>query len=312
MASYTTAADLDLPLIEARYGLTALELVPMDGGMANSSFLATSPDGRFVLTVLDNHGADGAARLAALTEELLRRGAPTSELVPTLDGGRVTETHGRPVILKRWLSGRTLPALPPESLRAAGRLLGELHGIPTAGLALPVATRRLSADHLRAVGTFPDRRFAHWLTARLDRLGGTAAEGPADDARCGFVHGDFHADNIVVRPDGTLAVLDWETATVDDQLLDVGMALVGHAREGEGLSPARAETFVAGYRQVVDLTESDLRRLPSAVEYAALIIAFHRYNRHHVRFPDPAKAHLFQQMTRVAETADALSFTRRR
>lgn len=305
MASYTTLADIDLPWIAEQYGLHELELRPLKGGMANSSFLAKATRGTFVLTVLDNHDHAGATRLARLTSVLFEQGVPTSRVEPALTGEQITDMHGRPVLLKHWLPGRTLAALPANLLSAAGQLLARLHGTPTAGLGLPVGTRRLPPELYRVIEIFPDRDFARWLTVRLDGIPGPAA----GDSSHGFVHGDFHADNIVVRPEGSLAVLDWETATIDDPLLDVGMALVGHARWEGRLSPRRAREFVLGYRRARNLTDADLRRLPSAVEHAALIVAFHRYHRHNIRFPDPGKAQLFREMTEIAEAAAGLSFT---
>lgn len=273
--------------------------------MANSSFLATAAQGKYVLTVLDNHDLAGAERLAGLNTELWRRSVPTSEVVPSLAGTRVTDMHGRPTVLKRWLPGRTLEELPVALLRPAGRLLAQLHRTRSDGLRLPIGTRRLSDAHLRAIDTFPDQDFAQWLRRHLKRsprMDGTRRR------HC-FVHGDFHADNIVVRPDGSLAILDWETATVDDPLLDIGMALVGHARVGEALSQERAGEFIVGYREAGDLEDGDLRQLPRAVQHAALIIAFHRYHRHNVRFPDMAKAQMFREMMDIADVAEQLSFT---
>jgi len=38
------------------------------------------------------------------------------------------------------------------------------------------------------------------------------------------------------------------------------------------------------------------------IEHAALIIGFHRYYRHNVRFPNPAKAKYHEAMVRFAES----------
>jgi aminoglycoside phosphotransferase (APT) family kinase protein len=42
-----------------------------------------------------------------------------------------------------------------------------------------------------------------------------------------IVHGDFRIDNIVVssaQPERVLAVLEWETETIGDPLVDLGIA----------------------------------------------------------------------------------------
>ncbi|NJQ01163.1 phosphotransferase [Streptomyces zingiberis] len=305
MASYTLLDDIDVPLIAARYGLDRLRLTPLRGGMANSSFRAEADQGDFVLTVLDNHDHGSAEHLAALTLKLFRRDVRTPAPMPTVDGGLVADMHGRPVILKRWIEGQALDQLPSELLPAAGMLLAEVHAVPTGDLGLPVGARRLSDEHRAAVDSFADRDFAHWLNGRLQGVLATPTEG----RRPVLVHGDFHADNLVVHPDNQLSVLDWETATIDDPLLDIGMALAGHARVDGALAPGRAMQFVDGYCKVRGLTETDLRQLPTAVEHAALILAFHRYYRHNVRFPNPAKARIHQELIGFVEDLHLLSFT---
>ena len=70
------------------------------------------------------------------------------------------------------------------------------------------------------------------------------------------------------------------------------MAAVGLAQDQGRLSPDRLHLLAMGYSEVRPLSPDDLAELPTQIAHAALIIAFHRFYRHHVRFPDPAKAGL--------------------
>lgn len=302
MAQYTTLEQVDLGAIAARYGLKDIRLDPLAGGAANSSFRLSSAAGEFVLTVLDNHDADGAARLASHTQALHALGVPTSSVLPAADGELVTDLHGRPVLLKGWIEGEVKQPLPRALLPDAGHVLAQLHAIPpkSPGLTdIPVGTRRLSPAQEALIPQFPDAEFAAWLTAQLGRI--HTAEATGRRARK-VVHGDLFDDNLIVRPGGGLTVLDWETISLDDPLLDLGMAAVGLAQEHGVLSSERLGALLAGYERIAPLTRDEATALPLEIIHAAVIIAFHRYYRHNVRFPDASRRDYHTRMIEFVES----------
>jgi homoserine kinase type II len=305
VAKYTRLDQIDLPAVARSYGLDRPRLEPLSGGAANSSFKLTSISGMYVLTILDNHDLPSARRLAAHTRAVFRLGVPTTEVVPAADGALTTQLDGRPVVLKKWVEGEVRQPLPVSLLPEAGRILARLHTLSpqSPGLdGIPVGTRRLSDHHRSLIPQFADVDFAAWLTDRLDRI--RSAETKSD--RLGtVVHGDLFDDNIIVGEDGSLTILDWETISLDDPLLDLGMAAVGLAQEGGVLVPERLDALVTGYRRIAPLTEADAAALPMEIEHAALIIAFHRYYRHNIRFPDPVRSTYHTEMIKFVESVEA-------
>jgi homoserine kinase type II len=212
----------------------------------------------------------------------------------------VTFVRNTPVLVRRWLPGRTYDDLPARHLGAAGGLLAALHGCDVADLDVPVGNRRLHAALRAVLDDFPNQAHADWIRHRLARLDQSFPD--PDTARrpqWRIVHGDFHGPNIVVAASGRLAVIDWETATVDDPMLDVGMAVVGLCGSGGRLDQSRVRRFLAGYAASGGVVEP--RLLGPAVEYAGVILAFHRYRRHHMRFPDPTRHGYFQEMVTFVE-----------
>ncbi|NNJ05065.1 phosphotransferase [Streptomyces sp. PKU-MA01144] len=303
MAHYTTADQIDLAAVADRYGLTGVSITPLSGGAANSSFQLASDQGEYVLTSLDNHGEDSAATLARHTQALHRLGLPTSEVVPARNGSLIAPIGDRFLILKKWIAGAVQQPLPLALLPEAGDLLARLHALAphTEGLDdVPVGARRLSPEHLAAIPGFADQKFAQWLTSRLDRV--RAAEADSLRAPC-LIHGDLFDDNVIVRDDGGLSVLDWETISLDDPLLDLGMAAVGLAQDEAGLLDAeRLHALLDGYEKTRPLTSVDRAILPLEIEHAALIIAFHRYHRHNVRFPNRERATYHRALVRFTES----------
>ncbi|MCZ1010334.1 phosphotransferase [Streptomyces lydicus] len=306
MATYTKLDQIDLPAVSERYGLQDAQLEPLKGGAANSSFHVSGPSGDFTLTILDNHDLVSAQNLATYTQAVYRLGVPTTEVVPALDGALITTfDDGRPIILKKWIEGDVRQPLPIPLLPEAGRILAQLHSLApeSEGLGdLPVGTRRLSAEQLDVIPQFADREFAEWLAACLRRV--RSAEADSERTRK-VAHGDLFADNVIVRDDGALSVLDWETVSLDDPLLDLGMAAVGLAAEDDVLVPERLHALVTGYQALAPLSEADTAALPLEIEHAACIIAFHRYYRHSIRFPDPSRSTYHLKMIKFVESVGA-------
>ncbi|GAA2160266.1 hypothetical protein GCM10009727_73230 [Actinomadura napierensis] len=193
-----------------------------------------------------------------------------------------------PVLLKHWIPGHVTARLADDRLRDAGDLLARLHVLPSAEVPdLPVGTRRLSAAHLEAIDEFPDQRFADWLRSGLAKV--RAQEDRLTDGPV-ICHGDVFADNLIVRPDETLAVIDWETVSLDGPLLDLGMTLLGLANVDGRLDKKRADLIVSGYADRRSLTREQYATLPWEVEHAALIIASTATTGTMSAFPIPPRA----------------------
>jgi homoserine kinase type II len=312
VATYTALDDLDLPVLAARYGLREPVVQPMKGGAANSSFRVDTPhNGRaYVLSALDNHDAASARHLAAVTRGVAAFGLPTAQVVANQDGEDVTVVGNRPFLLKDLIAGEVMDPLPSALLPAAGELLAALHGFAPESLNLPMGTRRLSPGHRAAAASFPDREFAAWLDGHLAEVDRHERD---HRRRPTAIHGDLFADNIIVRPGRRLSVIDWETASLDDPLLDLGMAAVGLCQDVAGrLSRDRLELLVEGYTRARPLSAEDRRELPVEITHAAVIIAFHRYHRHHVRFPDPERAGYHRRMVDFVQSVPQAAGIRER
>ncbi|MGR7002442.1 phosphotransferase family protein [Yinghuangia aomiensis] len=99
--------------------------------------------------------------------------------------------------------------------------------LPATATGLPSGTRRLSEADLAGLEACTDREFRDWVS-------GTAVLPPPHTGADVVCHGDLFMDNLVERPDGSLAVIDWETASIDDPVFDLGMAAVGLCQSPEG------------------------------------------------------------------------------
>jgi hypothetical protein len=138
------------------------------------------------------------------------------------------------------------PRLPwrADELEAVRVALEVLATLPlTDGLAaLPGTGAGFAEDFAgwRRLREEPDPGLDPWAARHLDRLAETAARAEAALAGGELVHGDARADNLLVRPDGSVVVVDWPWATLgagwfDRLALLVNVGLNDRDADVEGL-----------------------------------------------------------------------------
>ncbi|WP_436770808.1 phosphotransferase [Yinghuangia sp. YIM S09857] len=293
MADHAMLRPHEIAHVCAAYGLSVREVSRLTGGTVNTHLLVDAGDaGHFVLTVLDAREVAAFSRLVGVMRWLASAGYPTGA---PLDGDGKAP-RGRAVIVRPYIHGTCHDTLPATLLPAAGAVLARLHGLglPPRELRLPENARGLPETAVAMIEAFPDREFAAWMLRNV-------ADPPLSGARGCITHGDLFSDNLVETDDGSLRVLDWETASVDDPLLDLGMAVVGLGIEDGVFRTGRIAAVVDGYRAVRPLSPGELHRLRELSVYAGSIVAFNRY----VRRDDPRARPFGTTVTAVDGLRDA-------
>jgi len=213
--------------------------------------LTTSGGRAFVKAVSpaqNEHSVRLARREAAIAAGL-PAGAPVPRLLGTYDEGH-DHGDGWIALVFEDIEGRH-PRTPwvEAELTAAVTALGELASglTPSPLTAVPTA-----ADHLRAdlagwhnVAADPPSDLDPWALAHLTELRAAADRGlAAIDTGNTLTHCDIRADNLLVRPDGSIVVVDWPAACTGPAWLDtvlLGMNVIVYGGSPErvfaGLDP---------------------------------------------------------------------------
>lgn len=240
------AAWLDAEGLEPGRPVTA---EPLAGGRSNAMFTVTRGDARWVLRrparVAVDRANEGMRREYRFLAALGGTGVPHPAVVAMCDDHDVL---GCTFFLMEQVEGvHPLPA-PPALDDEPGRTeiafalvdaLAQLHRVDWRAAGL--------ADLGRPEG-FHDRQVERW-SSQLSSYGGRDLPGMErvmswlrDHRPANFeptiMHGDYHMMNILVAPDRpgrVLAILDWETATIGDPLLDLaGFCEIWCPATGEG------------------------------------------------------------------------------
>ncbi len=222
VAAGVRVAWSDLPAsvrtaVEQILGSEVVAAVSQPGGFSpGSADRVVTADGRraFVKAVAGsvNAHSPGLHRREIGVSAALPATAPTPRLLGSHDDGDwvalvLTDVEGRH------------PHLPWErvELEAVRAALEAVAALPLTGalVDLPETGPGFAADfagwhRLRAE---PDLGLDAWAVRHLDRLAACADRGEAALAGAALVHGDVRADNVLVRPDGSVVVVDWPWAT---------------------------------------------------------------------------------------------------
>jgi spectinomycin phosphotransferase len=248
-------------VLERNWGLQDVELEYLPVGFGSHHWLAVGPDGarRFVtaddLEAEFQPGPDADAAFAALerafrTAAALRADARLDFVVaPLADGeGKVIRRLGAryTVTVSPFVEGESGAHGSYESLdehRAMGRILGRLHaataripaGLPrTEDFELPSRAALQKAlqelDRPWTSGPFgePARRLLRGGVSEIERRLGEydalTTEARATSASWVLTHGEPHSAN-VIREDGRLRLVDWDTTLIAPRERDLRMVL---------------------------------------------------------------------------------------
>lgn len=295
MAEYSTVPLSDATEILASYGLKPTAIEPLAGGMANTSYVVHTVDEFYVMTVLDNHDLGSAKSLVQLIDYLAAAGLATPAALRNRNNDGVVSWRDKPVIVKPYIAGKSLDTLPEELLPAVGRLLASIHSVPPPQNLSP-GGRHLPLEWEEILALRPCPPLHEELLSASNAL-------EATEWKClprGLVHGDLFGDNLLLTDGNTLVALDWETATIEPFTLDIGICAVALCRTEGQFDEKRFAELLVGYDKQRPISQAERSSLFVAVRYANAMLAYHRYVRHNIRYPDPAKADLYQELLNFA------------
>jgi homoserine kinase type II len=296
MATYTQLQENDVLAIARDYALQVVDFAPIEGGAGNSSYWLTTQSYRYVLTVFDDKAFAYVVRLGQLLMLLAEYQFPTTRIVPPTQGGIATIYQGKPVMMKRYITGQVQADLDDTMLSQIGVTLAKLHQIP--------APDWLSDHHPYGRQTFatvigsnshPD--YENWLADRSAHL---EQHIPSGLPR-GLIHGDLFYDNVLVEGGQFQAIIDFEEACHYYSVFDLGMAILGLCAQGTTFALNKARALLTGYQQVRQLEAAEKATLQLFVEYAAIATSFWRFWKFRIHLPTEEKADHYMTMVNLAE-----------
>lgn len=299
-----------------QYALEDVELGATSGGSESdrSVALVYAGEDKYILRAypLENRRSNPAA-LALVLNLLSEAGYPAERVIPAKEGASVVMVDGWRFVLTSFIEGTPTDTLDSE-FYALGATLGRLHILFTPDELIdrdvPLAERTLDAEmdmaraHLLAnprPDAFELALFYDDLLAAIDVIH------RCHDLPYTLIHNDFQPGNVLLTPDGSLSVIDWDGSGRSPAILDLGYLIANIHPTGEPRpDAARIHALLDGYLQYGDLSPTELERMADMIRFRPLTYLtsdFGAYlaNLHH---PDPSYVDAIAIYRTADEAAD--------
>jgi len=258
MSVYTTLTLKEVQDFAAPYGLKAIDLIPIQGGIQNTNYFLVCEDKQYVLTVFEDMDEQAAGELVPVLERLGEVGVAV------------------PVPLSH--SGKAIHSIKEKPAQIAPRMMGE-HPMPSTleqAEAIAVAQAQMHVT----LKDFPlERQFvrdhAYWYgvakeikpslseadKALLSKLLGLYEVLTAvyPDRPKGFIHSDLFRDNTLFDANQLNGILDFYELNRDEFLFDIAITLNDFCTEYPSveLNEDKAIAFLNAYETVRPLTHDE-------------------------------------------------------
>ena len=204
-----------------------------------------------------------------------REGEVIAQLPESLGSPRLLGTYDRDpwvTLVLEDVEGRE-PQL-PDDLSAFLAAVARLALVPAPpGLPPAAEAPALGFDGWRRLAE-AGRPIDPWADAHLEQLVALEARSPHAASGDRLVHLDLRTDNMLLRPDGTVALVDWPWAAAGDPVLDL-----------VGFLPSAVLGGATDPEQLLLSTRVGRAADPDAV--TSLVVAFAGYMEDHARRPPP-------------------------
>lgn len=305
MARYTQLGSSDIREIIQKYELILVDFEPIYGGASNSSYCLQTDNNSYVLTVFDDKTKDYVTQLGHLLLQLEQAEFPTTRLklpvsqqIPLLYGNK-------PIMLKNFIIGQTIPILDEVMIHQIGVALAALHQISPPDF-LPKKHAYGLEMFISVIGQNVHPPFESWLSQQYHYL---TQNIPLNLPRT-LIHGDCFADNVLFEKQLFRAIIDFEEACHYYRVFDLGMAIIGLCTQNADVDLKKARTLLNGYQRGQKLNKSEKDILQLFVEYAATATAYWRFWKYYIHAPQAEMAEKPFEMRQLAETVKEIPKTR--
>lgn len=298
MAVYTELTAADLKRIAGIFDLPKITSVSdFAGGQENSNYHLMAGGRAYVLTLCENKTPAEVQVLIDTLRHLEEHGFRTTRIIPTRSGRTQVSFHEKPLLLKSYLPGTVIDPLPLATMEPLGQAIARLHRVPVPGfLPTRLAYGRETFSPMRQNFGEP-HPFLNWL----EKIKTYLKDYFPEDLPKALIHADIFTDNLILAPDHTPVIMDFEEATNYYRVFDLGMAIVGTCYWGGQLNALAKKELLRGYNAVTPLTEAEAKAIVPATTYAAAAMASWRFWQFNVVQPGAGKQEHYRALQKIAE-----------
>jgi len=292
MAVYTMLDKRELADIIEDYGL--VRLISASGistGSVNTNYLLETARGKHLVRVDEVKSELEVKRELDLLLFLRKHGFPCPQPVADRKGRHYREFGGKYLSVYRYYDGHVMrpERITNPQLENVGRALADLHTIGKSykkGIDNRFSFERVADVYNQVRGRLPSyfKRIVRTLDDEVEYLQ-SYLEGKLPK---GIVHGDLFHDNILIKSDKVVAILDFEAACRGKFIFDLATVVNALCFDGEQYQLKRFEALIAGYEALRALSLAEWDAFPNELRFSALRFTVNRLHAFYLNPVDEA------------------------
>lgn len=284
MAVYTYLSKEDINNIAKEYDLVVYSFEGVPEGILNSNYLLNTDRGRFILRVLE-----GNRSFESEKEELdflleLNKIIPCTIPCETQAGETLIRYNNKLMSLFYYIDGKKIEEITPYYLKEIGILLGKLHNFSNN----KVINRktRIDEDYYLKKINLNSVNIPKGDIDEITKLYNKLLKIDFTSLPQGIIHNDIFPDNVFVKDNRIVGILDFNDATTAPFIFDIGIVINFWIRVKRFDSRKEIEyikIFLDAYESIRKLTSKERELLDMGILKMALAFILVRIDRLIVR-----------------------------
>jgi homoserine kinase type II len=274
MAVYTELDKHEVAEVVEDYGLVKLiAATGIPSGSVNTNYLLETARGKHLLRVDEVKGELEVKRELDLLLFLRKHGFPCPQPLADRKGRYYRESGGKCLSVYRYYDGHpaSQTRITAPQLENIGRVLADLHTIGKSykkGIENRFSFERVADVYGEVRGRLPSyfKRIVRTLDDEVEYLQSYLES----KLPKGIIHGDLFHDNVIVKGEKVVAVLDFEAACRGKFIFDLATAVNALCFDGENYQLKRFEALIAGYESLRALSLAEWDAFPNELRFSAL------------------------------------------
>lgn len=251
---------------------------PATKGLGNQNYFVNTDCGEYVFRILGTQSLEGLQNEVSIEEQLSNSGVLAAKLLPAADGIYYIDIGGKKITCSKRISGEH-PEVTTELARKLGITLAKFSQAVTW---LPEAALSwfLKEVALNEADKLPDDEIGKNIKSRLNE----SLDLFEADLPTGFVHSDLHLGNLLLTPEGEIAIFDFEETGENLLIIDLATSVIALYEDEQATDDHLLRSFLEGYESLRKLTDMEKMLFSKAVMYVSAAAAAWLYNQGHEQY----------------------------
>lgn len=253
------------------YGIDARFVERINIGVANENYVVRTEDASYLFKVYKRKSPENVMHEHAIITYLTARRFSSPKLVATKQQTSYALYDGHPSACFEYIEGTPLGVVSRDDLEAIGAQLGKLHLLLQEQKFADTHERWEPKDMMRILTTecevIHKNGFSNERALVLASL--KSLEYPSD-LPYGMTHQDVKPDNIIRKPNGELAFIDFGNAYNGTLLYDLLTPIIWTCIEKGSINSERMMRVISGYEKRRSLDDSERDHLYDALQFRLL------------------------------------------